>query len=176
MPVLFFKKKPQKFYITVVIFAGFFLWMVDATDDLLHGSSWYHIALEGLILILACYGIIQILSRYFTASKMNIEMKNDLNTIRADLEKFKKETAHLTRGFSLKIDQQLEQWQMTVAEKEVAILLLKGLSIKEIADIRQTSEKTVSQQLSNIYAKSNLRSRSEFAAFFLEDLLAPVVN
>jgi hypothetical protein len=36
---------------------------------------------------------------------------------------------------------------------------------------RNTSEKTVRQQASAIYQKSNLSSRSELSAFFLEDLL-----
>ena len=52
-------------------------------------------------------------------------------------------------------------------------LLLKGLSLKEIADIRHTTEKTARAQSGSIYAKSGLSGRSELAAFFLEDLLVP---
>jgi DNA-binding CsgD family transcriptional regulator len=62
---------------------------------------------------------------------------------------------------------------LTVSEKEVAFLLLKGLSLKEIAAIRETSEKTARAQSTAIYEKSGLAGRSELAAFFLEDLLAP---
>jgi DNA-binding NarL/FixJ family response regulator len=50
---------------------------------------------------------------------------------------------------------------------------LKGLSLKEAADVRSTSEKTVRAQAQAIYEKSGLSSRSELSAFFLEDLLAP---
>ena len=50
-------------------------------------------------------------------------------------------------------------------------LLLKGLSIKEIASLRETHEKTVRQHASAIYRKAELPGRHAFAAWFLEDLL-----
>ncbi|MEY3046615.1 MAG: hypothetical protein RL242_3457, partial [Pseudomonadota bacterium] len=53
------------------------------------------------------------------------------------------------------------------------LLLLKGLSFKEIAELRQTSERTVRQQAGEVYRKSGLGGRNELAAFFLEDLLLP---
>jgi DNA-binding CsgD family transcriptional regulator len=51
------------------------------------------------------------------------------------------------------------------------LLLLKGLSLKEIASVRGTKEMTVRQQASSIYNKSNLGGRHEFSAWFLEDFL-----
>jgi len=62
---------------------------------------------------------------------------------------------------------------LTPAEREVGLLLLKGLSHKEAAT-RATSETTIRQQALAIYRKSGLRNRSELSAFFLEDLLLPV--
>ena len=43
------------------------------------------------------------------------------------------------------IKAQFLDWQLTKSEQEVALLLLKGLSFKEIAAVRQTQEKTVRQ-------------------------------
>ena len=74
------------------------------------------------------------------------------------------------------IDEQLDKWGLTSAEKEVAFLLLKGLSSKEIAHIRNTAEKTARVQSMAIYSKSGLANRSELSAFFLEDLLVPPNN
>jgi len=51
--------------------------------------------------------------------------------------------------------------------------LLKGMSLKEIANIRSTAEKTARVHAMSIYAKSGLSGRSELSAFFLEDLLVP---
>lgn len=65
---------------------------------------------------------------------------------------------------------QFEQWSLSKSEQEVALLLLKGLSLKEISQIRGTKEKTIRQQASTIYQKSNLKGRHELSAYFLEDL------
>ena len=48
--------------------------------------------------------------------------------------------------------------------------MLKGLSHKEIAKLRNSSAVTVRQQAAAVYAKSGLSSRAELAAYFLEDL------
>ena len=55
----------------------------------------------------------------------------------------------------------------------MALLLLKGLSLKEISLVRGVSEKTARAQSFAVYAKSGLGGRAELSAFFLEDLLAP---
>jgi DNA-binding NarL/FixJ family response regulator len=73
------------------------------------------------------------------------------------------------------IDKQFLLWHLSHSEKDVALLLIKGLSMKEIAEIRNTQEKTVRQQATTIYKKSELSGRQELAAFFLEDILsAPI--
>jgi DNA-binding CsgD family transcriptional regulator len=51
---------------------------------------------------------------------------------------------------------------------------LKGLSLKEIAQIRATSERTIRAQARALYAKAGLSGRAALSAFFLEDLLAPI--
>ena len=77
------------------------------------------------------------------------------------------------RGLGGAIDRQLADWGLSPAEQDVALLLLKGLSHKEIADLRGTSEATVRQQSRGIYRKAGLEGRHDLAAFFLEDLLGP---
>lgn len=62
---------------------------------------------------------------------------------------------------------------MSPAEKEVALLLLKGLSHKDIADVRSVTEATARQQARAVYKKAGLAGRNDLAAFFLEDLLLP---
>lgn len=65
----------------------------------------------------------------------------------------------------------VDSWGLSNAEKAVSFALIKGLSFKEIADMRQTSEHTTRQQAGTIYRKSGLEGRAQLAAFFLEDLL-----
>ena len=57
--------------------------------------------------------------------------------------------------------------------QKVGLFLLKGLSHKEIAEVRQTSERTIREQARAVYRKSNLSGRPALSAFFLEDLLLP---
>ncbi|MFC1362947.1 MAG: response regulator transcription factor, partial [gamma proteobacterium symbiont of Ctena orbiculata] len=47
------------------------------------------------------------------------------------------------------------------------------MSYKEIAVMRDVSEKTVRQQAHAIYRKAKLSGRAALSAFFLEDLLLP---
>ncbi len=69
------------------------------------------------------------------------------------------------------IDAQFVRWELTPAEAEVALLLLKGLSFKEIAAVRQTGERTAREQARAVYKKSGVVGRAELSAWFIEDLL-----
>lgn len=75
-------------------------------------------------------------------------------------------------GLTRAIESQFAAWTLTAAEADVAGLLLKGASLREIAGLRRTSEATIRQQAQNVYRKSGLGTRSELAAYFLEDLFA----
>ena len=71
------------------------------------------------------------------------------------------------------MDQQFQAWGMTAAEREVGLLILKGLSHKEIAALRATTDATVRQQAQAIYRKAGLPGKTAFSAYFLEDLFVP---
>jgi len=74
-------------------------------------------------------------------------------------------------GTSNRIDSQFNAWQLTIAEKEIAWMLLKGLPFRFMAEARGTTERTVREQARSIYAKSELENRASLAAFFLEDFV-----
>ena len=77
------------------------------------------------------------------------------------------------RGLGRAIDERFTGWELTPAEREVAVLLLKGRSHKQIAYATGRSERTVRQHAVAVYQKSGLNGRAELAAFFLEDLMVP---
>lgn len=62
-------------------------------------------------------------------------------------------------------------WGFTKSESEVADYLLIGLSSKEIAKKRFTSERTVRNHCQSIYEKSQLKGRQELCAHFLKPLI-----
>ncbi len=74
-------------------------------------------------------------------------------------------------GIHAHIEAEFDEWQLTLAEREIALLLLKGLRLKDIADSRGTSERTVRQQAQAVYKKANLEGRFELAAYFIEDVM-----
>jgi len=82
----------------------------------------------------------------------------------------------LLRGLGEEIDAQLDRWALTPAERQVTLLLLKGLGHKEAAAALGRSERTVRQHAVSVYRKSGLSGRAELSAFFLEDLLLPVAE
>ena len=101
------------------------------------------------------------------------ELTADLDATRQDAARWRHDAGTLIAGLGAAIDQQLERWGLSPAEKDIALLLLKGLSHKEIAGIREVSETTVRQQARAVYRKAGLSGRNDLAAFFLEDLLGP---
>jgi len=99
-------------------------------------------------------------------------LQEDLQAIRADRQRWREELAEHLRAVGEGIRRQFRAWRLTPAEEEVALLLLKGFSHKEIARLRRTSEATVRQQAAAMYQKAGLGGRAALSAFFLDDLLA----
>lgn len=145
--------------------------VLDVLADWQSGGSIGHMGLELLSIGTAALGMGWVWSDYLRLRGRLMEAHRSLARARADAEIWRQLHAELVRGLSQAIDQQLETWRLTPAEKEIAFLLLKGLSFKEIAAVRDASERTVRQQALAVYAKSGLAGRAELAAFFLEDLL-----
>lgn len=146
---------------------------VDLFNDYQSGGSGLHLLVEGTLFVLSG-GVFGLVLRQLLHTRQEVTLlKNDLEALHQKKERWKQETRQLLSGLSQKIEDQFNQWRLTPAEKEVGFLLLKGISLKEIAEIRQTQLKTVQQQSQSIYQKTGLASRSELAAFFLEDLLPP---
>jgi DNA-binding CsgD family transcriptional regulator len=105
-----------------------------------------------------------------------LELLDDLATARRESARWRDAArAHVT-GLSVAIAAQLRTWGLTEAEADVAGLMLKGLAHKEIAVLRTCSEATVRQHATQVYRKSNLTSRSQLTAYFLEDLLMPATH
>ena len=100
-------------------------------------------------------------------------MRAGLASSNADAQRWARQARNLIEGLASAIDDQLERWHLSAAEKEIALLLLKGLEHKEIAQLRDVAETTVRQQARSVYRKAGLAGRHELAAFFLEDLLGP---
>lgn len=101
------------------------------------------------------------------------QMMRELELARREGTEWRARVQDMMRGLGAAIDQQFDSWHLTPAEKDVALLLLKGLAHKEVAQLRGRAERTVRQQAFAVYRKSKLSGRASLAAYFLEDLLLP---
>lgn len=62
-------------------------------------------------------------------------------------------------------------WGLTLAERDVALFAIKGMTTQEIAVLRGTAEGTVKAQTNAIYRKSGVNGRSQLLSLFIEDLM-----
>ena len=65
-----------------------------------------------------------------------------------------------------------DEWNLTEAERDVAMLILKGLDNESIAKVRNTATGTIRAQATSIYSKSGTHGRTEFVSLFLEELIS----
>ena len=74
-------------------------------------------------------------------------------------------------AFSKVLTEQFDAWGLTEAEHEVALLGIKGFSIAEIAEMRDTKEGTIKAQNAAIYRKAGVTGRTQLLSHFIEDLM-----
>jgi DNA-binding CsgD family transcriptional regulator len=153
---------------------------LDLIADLGEGTTFRHLLIEGGSVVLGLTGAAWMGARHRKLvreaqqlARQTEDLTERLVVADREAERWRGEARDLIAGLGEAIDRQLERWGLSPAEKEIALLLLKGLSHKEVADLRGVSEATVRQQARSIYKKAGLGGRHDLAAFFLEDLLGP---
>ena len=75
-------------------------------------------------------------------------------------------------AFQELLEQHFADWGLTASERDVALMAIKGLSIAEIAELRQTAQGTVKAQCNKIYAKAEVSGRPQLLSLFIEELMA----
>lgn len=165
--------KNERWTIAAVLLAIAILTSIDIYNDYFEGVAGWHISIEALVALVALVGMFYLIRGRFRLQHSLTKEQQFSSELRQEARKWKQVSRKYVEGLSTEIENQLDRWGLTEAEKEVSFLLLKGLSNKEIADVRSTSVQTIRSQTNAIYAKSGLNGRSELSAFFLEDLLLP---
>lgn len=190
-----FEGRQRSLVFFAFLFAGVSaLGAADLITDISEGASPTHWAIESALLAGGIVGLVVMVRQWFglRAEAANLvsekrslderlqakaaqadELTDELAQTLAEAEKWRKEARDLMRGLGIAIESQFDEWDLTDAEKEVALLLLKGLSHKEVANVRDTAPATARQQARSVYQKAGLSGRNDLSAFFLEDLLLP---
>jgi DNA-binding CsgD family transcriptional regulator len=129
-----------------------------------------HVALE-LLVVALCLALATVLWRRWRLTTAELgRTRRVLATSEAERDAWASAAGELMKGFREAVDQQFSRWQLTAAEREVALLILEGHGHRQIARQTGRSERTVRQHAVNIYDKSGLDGRSAFAGFFLHGL------
>ena len=160
-----------------VIVIGFFALTLTAFDEwrqpMLPG--WDEIAidfLDELMIIAAMAGVAWTVQGLRDLHDEQSALSNNLMRAIAQGNVWRVERRAEIAALGSAIQLQFRHWHLSAAEIDIAGLMLKGASLKEIALARDTSEATIRQQAQSVYRKSGLSGRAELSAYFLESLFA----
>jgi DNA-binding NarL/FixJ family response regulator len=138
--------------------------ITDVVMDALAGGAPAHLAMEAFAAFIALSAL-AVLLRDWRNSRTRVAQLDEEAAV------WKQRSKKWIDGLAQEIDQQMTRWGFTPSEKDVAFLLIKGLSTKDIAAVRGRSEQTVRTQAASIYTKAGVSGRTQLAAWFLEDLV-----
>lgn len=129
----------------------------DVISDVGSGEIDLHSAFEGVVALMLVAGVVL----------GGLEM-------RRTLERNQRAEAALSvasGAFAELIESYFENWSLTPAEADVAMLALKGFDVAEIASFRAAAQGTVRAQLTRVYAKAGVSNRTQLVGLFVEELL-----
>jgi DNA-binding CsgD family transcriptional regulator len=145
----------------------------DLVADAMSGIGPLHLAVELVALAVALTGVGTAARKSYAAVRRAKELHGDLQRTQADVARWRGEAEALLHRMGTALDEHFARWALTDAEREIAIQILKGLSYKEVAAERGTTERTVRHQALAIFRKAGVGGRAEMAAFFLQVMLLP---
>lgn len=132
-----------------------------------------HVLFE-LALIVAGLAVSSYLVRGWVRARASAaEARRTIAERQAERDRWRARAEQALRGLGEEVARQFDGWGLSPAERETALMLLKGFSHKHIAGLTRRSERTVRQHAVAVYEKSGLAGRAELSGFFLGDLLLP---
>jgi DNA-binding NarL/FixJ family response regulator len=83
-----------------------------------------------------------------------------------------KETIQMLRGnFDAVLREKFDEWGLTAAERDVTLLIIRGLSGAEIAAARNTAQGTIKAQSTSIFRKIGVGSKTELMSAIIDEFL-----
>lgn len=147
------------------------LWIIEEVLTFAFDINWIERSQAYFTTIEAAFGLLSIIGIYFLFQEIR-NTKTDIESAKIMIEGLKNKNQFLVQtnqSFWESLQRQLEEWDLS--EKEIALLLLRGMSNHQIAAIRGKSLKTIENQTFSIYQKSGTTGKLEFIAYFISPLL-----
>lgn len=160
-------KKSSQFLISILLILLTFI-SYDTYVDYESDAGKVHILFEVILLVTLFASLIFVLRKYIHRNFINEQRLQNLNLkhheLKENLAKYKQDIhSYLQISFT--------SWRLTKSEKDIALLLFKGCTGREISEIRKTNYQTVRSQISGIYRKANVKNHNQFMAILMEDLI-----
>jgi len=162
--------KKDVFIIALLLLITLFK-LFDIFADIQLDIPVWHIAQEAVLVLITIIGSIYLGFDLIRNSRQVKALRSKLAKADKQINNMSSQMRAARQEYSQTIAAQFELWGFTKSEQQVALLLLKGLSFKEIAEVRLTKEKTVRQQASTIYSKAQVDGRHTLCAWFMEDFI-----
>ena len=148
----------RSFYPLLVLVAASAFFLYDILTDLAKGTdSSLHLLLESSIFAVTSLALLLEIRRVVGLRREIVSERGKVSRLSGELFRI--------------MDNEFDKWRLTESEKEIAIFLIKGLSMTEIGRLRNVKEKTIRQQATQIYRKAGYSNRYELASCFIEDLM-----
>lgn len=94
------------------------------------------------------------------------------------LSRLLRRKAHLERQVSVAagalqdiMEENFRRWGLTPSEQDVAMFMIKGCAIAEIAQLRGCAEGTVKSHLNAIYRKAGVSGRGQLLSLLIEEIM-----
>lgn len=75
-------------------------------------------------------------------------------------------------AFAELLEAHFDDWELTPSERDVALMAIKGLSIADMARLRETKDGTIKAQCNAVYRKAGVSGRPQLLSVFIEELMA----
>lgn len=94
-----------------------------------------------------------------------------LRQAQARSEKAERSLRFARAAFQDLLEEHFTTWDLTPAERDVALFAIKGFSTGDIATLRGVSEGTIKAQTASIYRKAGVSGRPQLLSIFIDDLV-----
>lgn len=163
--------------ITPLVVLAFLAVVVAGVTDLVldDPTSWLtpHVIIEASLIALSLGLAVYLWRGWRVTSRTLDRTREELEKREEERDAWRERAGRLLRDLGEAMEEQFRAWKLTPAEREVALLLIKGYSHRQIARRTHRSERTCREHASSVYRKAGLAGRAELAAFFLEDVRLP---
>lgn len=100
-----------------------------------------------------------------------VTLRAYLRLLQSEAER-SRETIHMLRGnFDEVLRGKFEEWGLTTAERDVTLLIIRGLSVADIAAARNTAQGTIKAQSTSIFRKIGVGSKTELMSAIIDEFL-----